>query len=545
MCGSSNMNMNDLPVSAEERDALLKDLSGLPLALCVSGGADSTALMQLVADWAACGRDAHAAAWSSEIAEHTSTAGDLSVACDFKRRPEPAWLADVNTAEALAAQGGPPAIVVLTVNHGLRREAADEALFVAEQAARLGFAHQTLEADERPPGSGIQAWGRSLRYRLMIELLEAERLRLRQIGASLEGSMRRVLVTAHHLDDQAETFLMRLARGSGLAGLAGMKLRQTVTIAPRVGRSYFLRSELLRPLLRLPKGRLIATLREKGAPWLEDPSNADVSFERVRIRQSLSQLGKLGISTDEIARSAFRLREAESSLSKFEIRWHQEIINWNSGLQAEVALSALGAMGGYAGVRILQRLFCAFGGAARPAGLAQIEGLYDLLLGSGGAFPAVTLGGCRIEVVARREAEAIVRVFREVGRDGLETTWVRPGCSVDWDGGRFRIGASLSANEEAEVRALGSRAWAQLKREVPGIGGLGLAAGAMATLPSMWQRGALVAVPVLCDLLADIQSSKGLAEALKRRLGQQHDAYRAQFAGSAEEGHPGEFSVNP
>ena len=132
-------------------------------------------------------------------------------------------------------------------------------------------------------------------------------LRERRVAA------KRRIVVAHHEDDQAETVLMRLARGSGLDGMSGMREEERVSTSPSVessGGSY----TIVRPLLRTPKARLIATLEAAGRSWRDDPSNLAPEFERVRVRQALETLGQLGIGPAQIGRSAWRLSRARRAV---------------------------------------------------------------------------------------------------------------------------------------------------------------------------------------------------------------------------------------
>ena len=163
---------------------------------------------------------------------------------------------------ALGHSAFPGRVIVATVDHGLRPAAADEAAMVAAWCAGAGVPYATLAADRAIGPSDIQAGARAMRY----DLLEAWAM---GAGATL-------LATAHHADDQAETFLMRAARGSGPAGLAGIRARRALG-----GIS------LVRPLLGWRRAALRALVQEAGIPFVDDPSNRDERFERVRVRQLL------------------------------------------------------------------------------------------------------------------------------------------------------------------------------------------------------------------------------------------------------------------
>ncbi len=189
---------------------------------------------------------------------------------------------------ALCGAGIP--LVVATIDHGLRPASAAEAEQVAGLAARFGFAHQVLAWAGPKPAARLQEAARAARYRLLAGLA-------REAGADL-------VLTAHTLDDQAETVLMRLCAGSGPAGLAGM-----APVRSLAGLT------LGRPFLSVPKARLVATCEEWGWPFVHDPSNSDPRFGRARLRRLLPLLAEEGLSAERLARLAARLRRDEAALS--------------------------------------------------------------------------------------------------------------------------------------------------------------------------------------------------------------------------------------
>jgi tRNA(Ile)-lysidine synthase len=185
---------------------------------------------------------------------------------------------------------GPPAsVTAATVDHGLRPESAAEAALVAGAAGRLGIPHRTLRWTGPKPGTGLQEAARDARYALLVGLAQ-------EIGASH-------LLTAHTLDDQAETVLIRLAHGSGLAGLAGM--RRTT------GRDGIVH---LRPLLETRKGTLVDLCRSQGWSFVEDPSNDDDRFTRARWRKLMPLLEAEGLSAERLGRLAARAARTEDAL---------------------------------------------------------------------------------------------------------------------------------------------------------------------------------------------------------------------------------------
>ena len=198
------------------------------------------------------------------------------------------WLA----ARWRAGRKNGPDILAITVDHGLRADSAREASAVKRLAQNLGIAHRTLRWRGAKPRTGIQEAARDARYGL--------------IAAAAKKAGTRHVLTAHTLDDQAETVLLRLLRGSGPAGLQAM-----TEIAPYPGEPGL---SLARPLLSVPKARLIATLRKAAIPFADDPSNRDPRHTRPRLREIMPQLAAEGLTAERLGVLARRLQRAEAAL---------------------------------------------------------------------------------------------------------------------------------------------------------------------------------------------------------------------------------------
>lgn len=183
----------------------------------------------------------------------------------------------------LAHAAFPKAIMAATVDHGLRPEAADEAAFVAELCAERGIAHSILRP-EAPITGNIQSAAREARYQLLQYWADTNNLNW--------------IATAHHADDQLETLLMRIARGSGIAGLSGIRERN---------------GRIIRPLLELTKAQLLKICLEAGVVPCEDPSNANEDFDRVQVRNWLQSAPPL-MSATRIARTVAALRQSHEAL---------------------------------------------------------------------------------------------------------------------------------------------------------------------------------------------------------------------------------------
>lgn len=205
---------------------------------------------------------------------------------------EPALLAvsggpDSMAMLALATEAFAGALTVATVDHGLRAGSADEAAMVAERCAAMGVPHATLKPDAPITGASLQAQARTARYALLAA-------HARQVGAAC-------IATAHHADDQAETFLMRAARGSGLAGLAGVRARTVIE-----------GMTIVRPLLDWRRAELRAIVRRAELPFVDDPSNHDDRYDRTRFRRLLDI--NEWLDPPHLARSAAALAEADADL---------------------------------------------------------------------------------------------------------------------------------------------------------------------------------------------------------------------------------------
>jgi tRNA(Ile)-lysidine synthase len=191
---------------------------------------------------------------------------------------------------ALAAAAFPGQVHAATVDHRLRAAAAAEARMVADWCADAGVPHTTLVVAEPIGSASIQARARAVRYDLLVRWAV-------EIGA-------RCLATAHHADDQAETFLMRAARGSGVAGLAGIRARHRRAI------------DLVRPLLGWRVSELRALAVAAAVPFVDDPSNADPHYDRTRFRALLRDTPWLDAA--QLARSAAYVAEADATLREIE-----------------------------------------------------------------------------------------------------------------------------------------------------------------------------------------------------------------------------------
>ncbi len=295
-----------------------------PAALAVSGGGDSLALMLLAADWAV----------------RTS-------------RPLP---------------------IVLTVDHGLIPDSSRIARSVVERAKLLGLRAHAFVWRGNKPKADIEAASRIARYRLMGNWC---------IDHHIEG-----VFVAHTLEDQAETFLLRLARGSGLDGLAAMR---SVSLYPLPG---YDRLRVVRPLLGIRRTALRNYLESRGESWSEDPMNSDARFARVRLRQAWPRLEELGLSAGRVAAASFHLARARDALEAATAQLLGEACRFH-GDRVVLDGARFAAAPPEIGLRALAHILSRLSGEAYRPRFERLGRLYSAIR-DGQLKSARTLHGCRI-----------------------------------------------------------------------------------------------------------------------------------------------------
>lgn len=347
------------------------------------------------------------------------------------------------------AQGAELAAV--SVDHGLRAESAQEVAAVARLCAQLGVAHEVVRW-QAPPGRGnLQHRARRARQYLI-----AEWARGRGIGHVALG---------HTLDDQAETVLMRLARGSGVDGLSAMAPR-------RRARGI----DWLRPLLGVRRAALREVLQARGIGWAEDPSNADARFARVRARRALEALAPLGIDAPGLAQTAGRLDSARRALAVTAEAAARRLLRFEAG-DVLIACEGLMALPQETRLRLVGHVLCRIASAEYRPRHAKLAAL----LAGGAAGRGGTLHGCRITV-----ADGDMRITREWR--ALRGVTAAPGAL--WDG-RWRVSGPESG--DLHVAALGPGGLSAR----PGWRNAGLPAPTLEASPAVWRGDTLVAAPLL------------------------------------------------
>jgi len=354
-------------------------------------------------------------------------------------------------------------VIALTVDHRLRPESAAEAATVGQWMRDRAIEHHILPWSGARPRAAIQAEARAARYDL------------------LSGWCRRFgvlhLALAHQLEDQAETFLMRLSRGSGTDGLAGMS---AVSETPAV--------RVVRPLLAVGRARLTATLRARRQAWIEDPSNRDPAFARVRARQWLAALAWAGCGEARLGglAEAFAARriDGESRIARLLARACSlspagYVMLDPAPVAAAARPTALGA---------LSRVLATVGGGAYPASRAKVEALLSWMADAAGPVSA-TLARCRC---LRRQRDIVV--CRE-SRHLPAPLAVAAGRPMLWDG-RFAIEIGDAA-EMPTLGALGGEGWAEVVAVAPDLRRTVIPHPARLCLPALRDSTGIVEVPFL------------------------------------------------
>ncbi len=335
------------------------------IAVAVSGGSDSMALLRLVTKWA----------------------------------------------------GEPVEIPVLTVDHGLRPEAAAEAAKVADWCARLGLEHHTLRWEGPKPKTGLQAKARVARYDLLSKWCREHGIR--------------VLLTGHTVDDQAETVLMRQARTDTAESLAGI---WKTAVWGGV--------QLFRPLLEQSRADLRAYLQGIGQPWIDDPSNEDVKFERVRVRQELAQGSQSRQRKLELAEIAERSSRTARALAHAVAQWlDQQLTSFPEGFGA-IPRAGFRKIDPEVQRRVLQQLILAYGAGIR-AQPGELDHLARWITGTDNSRR--TLGGA---IFACRQSS--IMIGREWARISPVPVFVPDSGMIVWDG-RFQV----QAPPKSEIVPLG------------------------------------------------------------------------------------------
>lgn len=364
-------------------------------------------------------------------------------------------------------------VLALSVDHGLRPEAAQEAAQVAQWASALGLDHQIFRWTEDKPATGVQEAARNVRYALLA-------------GAVRDAGLK-ALLTAHSADDQAETVFMRLSRGASPRGLAAMNDETLIAAGPDEP------IRLVRPLLPFSRARLTATVKFFDQPFVDDPSNDDPAYERIRIRALLAALEQQGLlSQTALLRTAKHMRKADKRLRAAEEALLRALggcfYSWGG---ASLDLNSSKEIPGKQASGLCARLIFAVNGEARPPHEEAAGAAWDQAIAAG----AATLGGALIKsdrdrLWFLREPAAVL------GRADLapkESVGAAPGARIVWDN-RFIVTAG---SESVDISALGTGAAKALGPAAALFSG---PREGLFALPGAYHKGVLIGAPGLLSM---------------------------------------------
>ncbi len=339
----------------------------------------------------------------------------------------------------------------VTVNHGLRPEAVHEAATVARFCKELNVPHQTLVWAGWDGAGNVQAEARKARYRLMADWAREE---------NLSG-----IALGHTRDDQAETVLMRLARGAGVDGLSAMSPRRE-----QHGMTW------LRPLLGTDRSDLRAFLVEEGIAWVDDPSNEDSRYERIKARQSWDALAPLGITPTALAQVAENMQSARAALA-FQTRAAAETCIQTVLGAVRITPDAYRALPDEIARRLMLAVLAWLNSAVYAPRRRSLDAARQAVFEEG----AATVDGCHMKI-----AGGSLWVFREYN---AVKDFAAP-LDESWDN-RWRIKGP--AKDGCRVAALGAAGLAAC----PDWRDLGVPREALLPTPAIWQGNDLIAAPLV------------------------------------------------
>lgn len=367
-------------------------------------------------------------------------------------------------------------IVALTVDHGLRPESADEAQQVARWCAELGIEHHTLNWTYDGKGN-LSAAAREARYHLMAEFCTSR---------GIEH-----LYTAHTMDDQAETVLMRFARGAGVDGLAGMarstELWGISVVRPFIGTA--------------TREDLRALLDEFEQTWIDDPTNDDPSYDRVKARELFEHLEPLGISVQSLSGLAHRMAIAKHVLEQEAASFIKNGLHLSPLGFATLNVDVLASISLETACRVIGQTASRIGGRGFRAHLRFEEQLVELAL-ERSKIGGKTSGGCTF-----RPAGDFFHILREPARCEPRVPISTPGGT--WDG-RFdyEIVGELDG-QDLQIGAVDEAGLAQIGKDYDGFSEIWQAAPreARLTTPGLWRGDVLLSAP-LAPWVSDPTSPK-------------------------------------
>ena len=298
-------------------------------------------------------------------------------------------------------------IKALTVDHKLRQESAEEAIQVGRQLKELNIEHHILNIKPDSIKSNIQATARDIRYKLMTDYCIVNNIKY--------------LLVAHNKEDQAETVLIRLMRGSGVNGLCGME-----------NKIHLNNITIIRPLLSINKYKLTQYLKENNVNWVEDPSNKDDKYLRSKIRKFIQSEQEVDLLVDRLAKTAENMQRSRLYIEDKISEEMQLVTSFRPEGYCVVNIKEFRKLHTESAYRILSALLKAIGGKYYKTRFEKLDNLYINIMQNNKVTP-VTLAGCQIYTSGKKNESENLIIIREIADITDKQPIVADNESVIWD----------------------------------------------------------------------------------------------------------------
>jgi len=363
-------------------------------------------------------------------------------------------------------QKAPPPLAFI-VDHALRDESAAEAAMVRQRLTALGITAEILRWDHPPITSRLHSEARKARYRLLLDACHRHGID--------------ALLFAHQREDQAETILMRLAKGTGIDGMAGIPA-QSIMDGVRI----------LRPFLKVPKESLIATCNAASVDFVTDPSNALQKFARGRLRRVMPLLAEEGLTVDRLVDGAARAAEARDALEHYTAALLRDGCRQDAWGVLHLDIAALTAAPRAIALRALSLALQAIHAEDYAPQHASVSALFDALQ-THEMMPPRTLQGCLIS--RNKQRVTIMREFSNI----THAPSIQLGESVEWDGRWWVRLQEMPQGQSAllTIKPLGHAQRDVLDRLAPTLRHKVPQGRVRASLPALWRGDELVGIPFL------------------------------------------------
>lgn len=356
-------------------------------------------------------------------------------------------------------------IIAITVDHRLRKESKDEAEQVSRWMQKHGIEHHILKWDGEKPPSNIQANAREARYNLLTEFCNQNRIK--------------TLLVAHNKEDQAETLLMRLMRGSGIEGMCGISEDTNINEV-----------RILRPLLDVNKNKLKSYLRKQQQGWIEDPSNRNEKFTRVQVRNFINNSPEPDLLVERLANSCKTLQQSNSYIEEKIKQDIKEVVNIRPEGYCILDIEKFKSLHKESAIKILSRVIKSVGGEYYKPRFEKTDSLYKQILER--KYNA-TLGGCEIFESKKQKEWGKLFIIKENAAPQHNLP-LNGKSSIIWDG-RFMCSLNKKDISGYYVGALTENGFAELLKSDKELSRVSLPRKIIFSLPALQTLEKIVAAP--------------------------------------------------